>query len=159
GWCLAMLTPAALGDEPAHALRLAGELPFLMLFPAHGLAWLGRIRWRRRLAVGAVAALATMLVGGVATPPGYFPVLPARRATYEAFDAGLLPSLPLLREVPSGSQAFAPGEVYEGQAVPISFVPDARAVARAFDEQDTFVLPADATRPTYYLSARSFEPA
>jgi 4-amino-4-deoxy-L-arabinose transferase-like glycosyltransferase len=159
GWCLAMLTPAALGDEPAHALRLAGELPFLLLFPAHGLAWLGRVRWRGRQAVGALAALAVLLGGGIATTRDYFAIWPARSDTYEAFEAGLLLPLSLVREVPPGSQAYAPAEVYEGQAVPISFVPDARAVARAFDQQDTFVLPADATRPVYYLYARAFEPA
>src|SRR5262249_26764465 len=84
---------------------------------------------------------------------------PARPDTYRAFEGGLLHPLSLLHEAPPGSQAFAPAEVYEGQAVPISLVPDARAVARAFDEQDTFVLPADATRPVYYVYARPSEPA
>jgi hypothetical protein len=43
-WCIAMLAPAALTDEPAHALRLAGELPFVLFFPAVGLGWIASRR-------------------------------------------------------------------------------------------------------------------
>ncbi len=157
-WCLAMLAPAAPTDEPAHALRLAGVLPFLLLFPALALDWLGRTLIREKRLVDPALLGAVLILGGGISARDYFGVWAARPDTYDVFQADLLHSLDLLAQIPPHQIVFATTDVYDGEPVPVSFVPRVRAQVQAFDGQNVFVVPPGPVDPVYYLYAHSFEP-
>jgi 4-amino-4-deoxy-L-arabinose transferase-like glycosyltransferase len=157
-WCAAMLLPAALTDEPAHALRLAGVLPFILLFPSIGLSWLASLpilTWRR----GGTIAVALVLVGGgLATARDYFLVWPTRADTIDAFQSDLLHATSLVALAPAGATTFVTADAYEEAPIPLVFLPSVAARARAFSGQNVFVVPADSVGPAYYAMAASAHP-
>jgi 4-amino-4-deoxy-L-arabinose transferase-like glycosyltransferase len=156
-WCGAMVVPAALGDEPAHALRLVGVLPFALYFPARALADLRLIRRPTLRRAGAGVGLTVLLAGLVLTARDYFVVWAARPDIAHLFEADLLHPLDLLNRVPPGQIAFATARVYEGQAVPLAFVRTDRDQVRGIETQHVFVVPA--TRgPVYYVYGSEFTP-
>jgi 4-amino-4-deoxy-L-arabinose transferase-like glycosyltransferase len=158
-WCVAMLAPAALTDEPAHALRLAGELPFVLFFPAAGLAWLAHResgRWSR--AIGPAIATIVILGNTLVTARNYFVAWPALPEVNRVFQADLLHALDLVDQVPPGPPVVATSLVVDGMAIPSAFVPRARARIHAVDGEVNFVLPVHGDQPVYYVYARSDEP-
>ena len=158
-WSAAMLAPAALSSEPAHGLRLVGELPFVFAFPALGLDWLLRLPRpdARRLGV----ALTTMVLAfvAIATPVQYFLVWGKAPSTYDAFQFDALDALRLTAHIPSGHPVFASTHDYEGDSIPLRFDPSAAARARAFDGRQNFVFPANGSVGVYYVYPQSLMPS
>jgi len=152
-WSAAMIIAAALGDEPAHALRLAGILPFVFYLPARGFAALATLRPRLGWLVWTVVLLA-----GLASARDYFVVWANRPDVPPAFEADLLRALRLGAQVPPGAPLFVTSDVYAGQPFPLVFFPQLAPVARGFDGRNTFVTPAASARPVYYVYATTFEP-
>ncbi|HEY8884511.1 MAG TPA: glycosyltransferase family 39 protein, partial [Chloroflexota bacterium] len=157
-WCLGMLGPAALSAEPAHALRLVGELPFILLLPALALDWLARQLRSFGPLIGPALAGLVVLGSGVATAHDYFQVWAARPDAFQVFQSDLLDSLALVDRVPAGQTTLVTADTYEGVAVPVAFVSKVRARARAFDGRNTLVEPAAGAGPTYYVYASSMLP-
>src|SRR5579883_1233764 len=90
GWCVAMLAPAALSHEPAHALRLVGEIPFIFVIAALGLDWLFDRRVDGRWPFGALLVALAFTYLGATTFHEYFVGWAARSDTYQAFEADTL---------------------------------------------------------------------
>jgi 4-amino-4-deoxy-L-arabinose transferase-like glycosyltransferase len=158
-WCAAMLAPAALTDEPAHALRLAGELPFVLFFPAVGLAWIASREYHRGARAIGPAIAVVLLVGNVlVTAWNYFVAWPALPEVNHVFQADLLHALDLVDRVPAGPPIVATSLVVDGMAVPGAFVPRVRARIHAVDGEVNFVLPVHGDQSVYYVYARSDEP-
>jgi hypothetical protein len=157
-WCVVMVFPAALSGEPAHALRLVGELPYVLLFPALALAGLAESRLISTHAVGAAAVVVILTAGALATARDYFVVWANRPITYDVFQGDLLHPLSLLSQVPRDAPILATSDVYEGAVLPESFVPLAQGRVRAFNGLNTFVLPPDSPTSVYYLYSRTFVP-
>ena len=165
GWPVIMILPAALSYEPAHALRLSGELPLILLAPAIGYAWLlSRLSGVRRssiralpAAVGFVAGIA--LVGTAAsTAWGYFVTWPSQPLTADVFQSDALHALNLIQQVPVGEPVMVTADNYQDQPIPLVFTPYDTPSVRAFDGRSNFVVPAGATTPIYYVFARTFAP-
>jgi 4-amino-4-deoxy-L-arabinose transferase-like glycosyltransferase len=157
-WCVAMLAPAALTDEPAHALRLAGELPFVHFFPAVGLGWIASRQLPGSRVIGPAIAGAFILGNTLVTARNYFISWPALPEVNHFFQADLLHALDLVDQVPAGAPVVATSLVVDGMAIPSAFVPKARARIHAVDGEVNFVLPIHGDRPVYYVYARSDEP-
>ena len=157
-WCAAMLAPAALSPEPAHGLRLAGEIPFIFAFPALGLDWLLSLPRPRLRLLGVAWVTATLAFVAIATPWEYFVVWGHAPSTAEAFQFDALDALRLIARVPSGHPVFASTYDYAGESIPLRFDPSAVARARAFDGRQNFVFPADGPVGVYYVYPRSLTP-
>ena len=157
GWCAAMLLPAVLSPEPAHALRLAGELPFILGLSAVGLDAAARkcsARWPPASAV--LPALAAALIS-LFTAHDYFGIWAHRRDTFDAFQSSALDALRLLDRRPAGTPVFVTAGVYEGVPIPLVFSPGAARSARVFDGRADFVVPA-ASSPVFYLYTADYRP-
>jgi hypothetical protein len=157
-WCVAMLFPAALSGEPAHALRLVGELPFILLFPAIALAAVATARRPVPALLGSIAVVSLLVVGAVNAGRDYFVVWANRPITYDVFQGDLLHPLSLLDRIPRDASVLATSDVYEGTVIPESFVPLAGNRVRAYNGLNTFVTPRDTGAPIYYLYSRTFVP-
>jgi hypothetical protein len=157
-WCVAMLAPAALFYEPAHALRLAGLLPFVFLPPSRAIDAVARFKVPIERAAGAVVAALLIVGGGFASARDYFLVWPRLNQTIDFFGGDLMASLALVNQVPPASAVFATSQVYEGQAIPVSLVERVASRVRAYDANQVFVVPANPTEPVSYIAARSQQP-
>ncbi len=158
GWSVAMLAPAALSQEPWHALRLVGELPFVFGLAALGFDWLARLRLKGNQPVGLVLIIVPLTLSALLTARDYFLVWANSPATYDAFEGSALNASTLLGQVPASAIVFGTSEVYEGKPIPLGLVPAVASRARFFDGRNTFVTPADDGRPVYYAYARAFLP-
>lgn len=158
GWSLAMLLPAALSNEPYHALRLVGELPFVLGLAALGFDLVARLRWPRHQPLGLAIVVASLGLAGLFSVRDYFFVWPSQPATYDAFEADALHSLRLLNQVPPGAATFVSGNTYHGRPIPLSLIPRVPANVRAFDGLNTFVAPASTSSPVYYVYPRTYTP-
>lgn len=152
-WSLAMIVPASLGDEPAHALRLAGVLPFVFYLPARGLATIASLRPSTRWLVAGM-----MVLTGLWTARDYFGVWANRPDVQHGFQADLAHPLVLARQVPPGAPLLVTSDAYEGYPIPLVFFPAVSSIARGFDGQNNFVAPATLAGPTYYLYGSDYEP-
>jgi len=155
---LAMLAPAALSQEPWHALRLAGDLPFVLILAALGFDWVVRVARPAGRAAGSLAVVLLFIVVGFSTMRDYFVVWAESPATYDAFESGALHATALLSQVPAGDTAFAASETYEGMPIPLSFAPRTPTRVRSFDGRNTFVTPGNAAQPAYYDYAQIYLP-
>lgn len=140
-WCAAMLAPAALSLQPAHALRLVGELPYVLALPAIAIDALQKQRIGR-VKIGSILGVAVILFVGITSAWNYFVVWAPRPDTATAFQADLWSSLQLLHDVPPDTEAFATANVYQGEAIPWLFSAYARTRSHAFDGTRDFVLPS-----------------
>jgi len=156
--CALMLAPAALSHEPSHALRLVGELPFVLVVAALGFDWLVDRRWPRRWPLGAILVGLSFTFIGISTARSYFVVWAANADTYQAFESDTLRVTALLSRVPTGDPAFATGDVYQGQPIPAVLDPRAMERARIFDGLRDFVTPAESGKPVYYAFSSSRTP-
>lgn len=157
-WCVAMLAPAALSDEPAHALRLAGLIPFALYFPARGMAGLGQVRRPTLRRIGEIVALAVLASSVVFTGRDYFITWATRPDVSHAFDADLVRPLRLLNRVPPRQPILATSEVYAGQAIPLPFISNLSNDTRGFAGPSVFVIPSRTNEPVYYLYGSTFKP-
>ncbi len=158
GWSAAMLAPAGLSQEPWHALRLVGELPFVLGLAALGFDWLARLRLKGNQPIGLILLILPLTLSALLTTRDYFVVWANSPATYDAFEGSALHTLSLLHQAPADATVFATSDVYGGTPIPLGLVPGVASRARFFDGRDTFVTPADDRRPVYYAYARTFLP-
>lgn len=157
-WCVAMVAPAAFSDEPAHALRLTGLIPFALYFPARGVAGLGQVRRPTLRRIAEIAALAMLASSVVFTARDYFITWATRPDVAQAFDADLVQPLRLLNQVPPRRMILATSEVYAGQAIPLPFISNLSNDTRGFAGSSVFVIPSGTNEPAYYLYGSTFKP-
>lgn len=158
-WVSGMIAPAALSYEPAHALRLVGELPFILLFPACGYDWIRRQRWFNTGWIGPTAITLALAGSAFMAARDYFVVWPSHPETYDRFQSDLRRLMDLIPLVPSGQPIMATADIYENRPIPLSFTPSPNPDLRAFDGRSNFIVPAASSGSIFYLIARTFEPA
>lgn len=154
-----MLAPGALSREPAHALRLVGEIPFTFALAAVGFEQIRGWLDAAGRSLGTALVIVVLALTTAASLRDYFVVWASRPDVYDAFQTDALRQARLLPLIPPDAVAFATAEIYEGQPIPARFEPPLLARTRPFNGRNTLVVPATPDPPVYYLYSRTALPS